>query len=311
LQLRAKLLARVRQYFAERDVLEVETPLLGHAIGTDPQLAFFTTQYHFLPEQQTLFMQTSPEFAMKRLLAANSGSIYQICKAFRNGESGRFHNPEFSILEWYRVGFNLCQLMDDCADLLAYMFDGKPISVERLSYPGLFQRYTGLNALEFSFDDYCHYVQQEKLSEAIDICQQDHATWLDFIFSHRVQPNLGHEVIHMVYDYPACFSSLARLNPNNHQVLERVELFINGVELGNGYYELSNAKEQSHRFDHEMLLRKQNNLPEPVKDLRLIEALSTGLPDCSGMAIGLDRLLMVLADMESIDQVIAFPVNIA
>ncbi|MDO9169199.1 MAG: EF-P lysine aminoacylase EpmA [Methylobacter sp.] len=310
MRLRARMLAELRQFFAERSVLEVETPLLSHTIGTDPQLEFFTTEYCFSPQRQTLFLQTSPEFAMKRLLAAGSGCIYQIGKAFRNGESGRFHNPEFTMLEWYRVGFTLPQLMDEITELFAALFRGKSLQeTQRVSYQNIFVSYTGLDPLIFSYQDYCVFARKSQIPEAVDICGHDHAVWLDFIFSHKVQPHLGENALCMVYGYPACQSSLARINEDNAQIADRVELFMNGVELGNGYYELTDAKEQSRRFDQELSIRKQQKLPVIVKDQRLIAALESGLPECSGMAIGLDRLLALLSGSASLDEVLSFPIR--
>ncbi|MCX7102458.1 MAG: EF-P lysine aminoacylase EpmA [Methylobacter sp.] len=309
LRLRAQTLSRIRQFFSERSVMEVETPLLSHSCGTDPQLAFFTSEYCFSPERQTLFLQTSPEFAMKRLLAAGTGSIYQIGKAFRNGESGRFHNPEFTLLEWYRVGFTLPQLMDEITDLIEALFVGKGLQeTQRISYQDVFFLYTGLNSLEFSYQNYCAYAIESGLSEAISLCEHDHALWLDMLFSHKVQLNLGDNSLCLVYGYPACQSSLARINEHCDQITDRVELFMNGVELGNGYYELTDAKEQSMRFDTELAIRQENNLPIMVKDQRLIDALAAGLPECSGIAIGLDRLLMLLSGSKSIEDVLAFPI---
>jgi len=315
------MLAEIRQFFADRSVLEVETPLLSHSIGTDPHLEFFTTEYLSpgmvcMPEacqeqaRQSLFLQTSPEFAMKRLLAAGSGSIYQIGKAFRNGESGRFHNPEFTMLEWYRVGFTLPQLMDEIAELIGGLFSGQSLQeTQRVSYQDVFASFTGLDALVFSSQDYCAYARESGLSEAVDICGHDHALWLDFLFSHKVQPHLGENALCMVYGYPACQSSLARINEHNRMTTDRVELFINGIELGNGYYELVDAKEQGGRFDKELAIRQQQKLPASVKDLRLIAALESGLPDCSGVAIGLDRLLMLLSGSASIDDVLSFSIH--
>ena len=309
LRLRAQTLSRIRQFFSERSVMEVETPLLSHSCGTDPQLAFFTSEYCLSPERQTLFLQTSPEFAMKRLLAAGTGSIYQIGKAFRNGESGRFHNPEFTLLEWYRVGFTLPQLMDETTDLIEALFVGKGLQeTQRISYQDVFFLYTGLNSLEFSYQNYCAYAIESGLSEAISLCEHDHALWLDLLFSHKVQPNLGDNSLCLVYGYPACQSSLARLNEQNDLITDRVELFMNGVELGNGYYELTDAKEQNERFDAELAIRQKNNLPVIQKDQHLIDALAAGLPECSGIAIGLDRLLMLLSDSKSIDDVLGFPI---
>jgi len=310
LHLRARVLQEIRRFFAERAVLEVETPLLCHGIGTDPQLDFFTTAYCLPPLRQTLFLQTSPEFAMKRLLAAGSGSIYQICKAFRNGESGRFHNPEFTILEWYRLGFSLPQLMDEITELVAVLFAGKGLKpAQRISYQAVFQQHTGLDPLVFSCRDYRAYAVDKHSPEAVELCGDDHALWLDFIFSHKVQPYLGDNALCLVYGYPACQSSLARLNMQNPKITDRVELFINGVELGNGFYELTDAVEQDRRFNEEISTRQQRRLPAPLKDKHLVAALDAGLPDCSGIAIGLDRLLMLLSGSASINEVLAFPVD--
>ena len=308
-RLRAQTLADIRQFFAERSVLEVETPLLSRCTGTDPQLEFYSIAHSLSSQQQTLFLQTSPEFAMKRLLAAGSGSIYQIGKAFRSGESGRFHNPEFTILEWYRVGFTLSQLMDEITELIDGLFKGCSLQrTQRVSYQEVFVSFTGLNPLVFLYQDYCDFARKYQLPEAVDICGHNHALWLDFIFSHKVQPHLGENALCLVFDYPACQASLARINKQNSQVAERVELFINGVELGNGYYELTDAEEQNRRFDRELGIRQQKKLPIAVKDQRLIAALKAGLPECSGVAIGLDRLLMLLSGSASIDEVLSFPI---
>jgi elongation factor P--(R)-beta-lysine ligase len=311
LRLRAQVFEDIRRFFSARAVLEVETPLLGNSSGTDPQLDFFTADYRLTPLQHTLFLQTSPEFAMKRLLAAGSGSIYQISKAFRNGESGRFHNPEFTLLEWYRVGFTLAQLMDEIGELLSVLFDGRKAlkPTQRFSYQAVFHRYTGLNPLEFSYQDYCAYARDKHMPEAVSICGNDHGLWLDFIFSLKVQPQLGENAVCMVFGYPASQSSLARINEFNPKITDRVEVFINGIELGNGYYELTDAKEQERRFDEEIAFRQQRKRPVPVKDKHLIAALEAGLPECSGMAIGLDRLLMLLANSACINDVLNFPID--
>lgn len=313
LRQRAQLLAAIRKFFAQRDVLEVETPLLCRATGTDPNLDFFTSQFHSPPQNLTLFLQTSPEFAMKRLLAAGSGSIYQICKAFRNAEAGRFHNPEFTLLEWYRIGFGLQELMAEVAELLLVLLaDAMPqLSVKQVSYQSLFREMTGLDALSFERSVYRDYANSVGAAEADSLCQDDHALWLDFIFSHRVQNAMPKNVIFFVHGYPAIQSSLARINPQDHRVSERFEVFINGIELGNGFFELNDANEQSARFEREIAYRQQQGLPAVAKDQLFLDALQAGLPDCSGIAIGLDRLLMILTGCSAIEQVIAFPTNIA
>ena len=314
LQLRARVLANIRVFFAEREVLEVETPILGSAIGTDPNLSFFHTQYDAPPLNQRLFLQTSPEFAMKRLLAAGSGSIYQLCKCFRNGEAGRFHNPEFTMLEWYRVGFDLSQLMDETADLLQTLFlkeQGRVFEIQKQSYQAIFQQHTGLDPLQFDYGTYCTYAIKHGLDEAITLCEHSHALWLDYLFSFVIQPQLTGNIIWLIYGYPACQSSLAKLNQEDARITERVEVFIQGVELGNGYYELQNSTEQAQRFDTEVAFRKQHGLAEVVKDERLLAALESGLPECSGIAIGVDRLLMLLSGASSIDHILSFSLSSA
>ena len=309
LQLRARVLAHIRAFFAEREVLEVETPILSSTIGTDPNLSFFNTHYDATPLKQRLFLHTSPEFAMKRLLAAGSGSIYQLCKCFRNGEAGRFHNPEFTMLEWYRVGFDLSQLMDEIANLLQTLFlkeQGRTFDVKRQSYQTVFQHYTGLDPLAFDYDVYCAYAVQHGFSEAIALCEHHHALWLDYLFSFVIQPQLTGDSIWLIYGYPACQSSLAKLNSNDARITERVEVFIQCVELGNGYYELQDATEQAARFEQECSYREQQSLPDVMIDKRLLAALKFGLPECSGMAIGVDRLLMLLLGALSIDEVLSF-----
>ncbi len=303
------MLERIRAFFAQRHVLEVETPILSHASGTDPQLAFFTTTYYSPPQTHTLFLQTSPEFAMKRLLASGCGSIYQICKAFRNNEVGRFHNPEFTLLEWYRVGFDLHDLMDEVEALFNALFGEHLKAPERLAYSTVFAHYTGLDALTFSYHTYCDFAKRENLQDAITLCGENHALWLDFLFSFCVQPHLGKNALCLIYGYPACQSSLARINATNPSITDRVEVFINGVELGNGFYELTHAAEQNARFDAEISARKNDNLPQATKDTRLLAALDAGLPDCAGIAIGLDRVLMILNESASISDVLSFDIQ--
>jgi lysyl-tRNA synthetase class 2 len=246
---------------------------------------------------------------MKRLLASGSGSIYQICKAFRNGEAGRFHNPEFTILEWYRVGFDLTHLMDEVEALFNDLFDNQLGTPQRIAYSTVFAHHTGLDALTFSHQAYCDFAKRENLHDAITLCGESHALWLDFLFSFCVQPHLGKNALCLIYDYPACQSSLARLNVTNPLLTERVEVFINGVELGNGFYELTHAAEQNARFDAEIAMRKNEHLPLAIKDTRLISALEAGLPDCAGIAIGLDRLLMMLEKSAAISDVLSFDVT--
>lgn len=244
---------------------------------------------------------------MKRLLAAGSGSIYQVCKAFRNGEAGRWHNPEFTILEWYRLDFDLPQLMDEVAALLTTVLGELPVN--RISYQQLFQRVTGLDPLCFSRDDYGQYAVNHGLAEADRLCEGQHEQWLDLLFSHCVQPAMQPQTIYLVYDYPAIQSSLARISTEDPRVAERFEVFVNGAELGNGFHELRDAGEQDARFEREIAFRQRQGLPAVEKDRLFLDALTAGLPDCSGVAIGLDRLLMMISSCDAIEQVLAFPIS--
>lgn len=307
LQLRAAMLHEIRAYFYAQNVLEVETPILCHSIGTDPYLDFFATTMGGME----LYLQTSPEFSMKRLLAAGSGSIYQITKSFRQGESGCYHNPEFTLLEWYRVGFDLHALMDDAEGLLVPLLAKNVFlrTTQRLSYVEVFEKYTGLNPLEFSLPKYQQVAEDFGLYDAHNVCANDHSLWLDFLFSLCVQKKLVKNQLCMIYNYPACLPSLARLNKDNNLLVDRVELFINGVEIANGYFELTDADEQEARFEQEILQREKNKAFAVEKDRRLLSALKSGLADCSGIAIGLDRLLMVLGEKEKIDDVLSFSIS--
>jgi lysyl-tRNA synthetase class 2 len=313
LRKRAGLLAAIRRFFEAREVLEVETPLLCAAPVTDPHLHAFFTRLRLPGETggRALYLQTSPEFAMKRLLAAGSGSIYQICKAFRNEESGRHHNPEFTLLEWYRVGFSLADLMDEIEALFAEVCrDELPLATaERFTYREVFDRHLGLDPLTAGLADFAARARELGLPEAEALCGEDRAVWLDLLFSYFVQPHLGQGRVTFVHDYPAFLPSLARKRPDDSRVVERVEVFLAGLELGNGFHELADGEEQEARFDADLAQRRAQGLPLPPKDERLLAALRAGLPDCSGVAIGLDRLLMLLIGVGSIDGVLGFPVE--
>lgn len=309
LRQRARLLKDIRAFFESREVLEVETPLLCHATGTDPQLAFFASRFDCPPHHETLYLQTSPEFAMKRLLAAGSGSIFQICKAFRNGEAGRYHNPEFTLLEWYRVGFVLDDLMNELAELLATVLRDSlgVLPICKIAYQSLFQEITGLDPLMFCRDAYRAFAERQGFVEADRLCEDDHALWLDFLFTHCVQTAMLPRTLYLLHGYPAIQPSLARIYPDDPRIAERFEVFIDGIELGNGFFELNDALEQEARFEREIAYRQAQGLPAVAKDRRFLDAIAHGLPDCSGVAIGLDRLSMLALGADSIGEVLAFP----
>jgi lysyl-tRNA synthetase class 2 len=309
---RAEALTKIRRFFDERGVLEVETPLLGQAAGTDPHLQLFNTTFRQPGQIEgiSLYLQTSPEFAMKRLLASGSGSIYQICKAFRNEECGHHHNPEFTLLEWYRIGFGLDQLIDEIEALLIVLFGGQRElnPAKRISYRQLFEERVGIDPLLDDLQAFAESANRHNLSEATALCGEDKNIWLDLLFSHIVQPSMERGRVYFIYDYPACLPSLARKKSGDEAIVERVEVFLDGLELGNGFHELADSCEQERRFDADLAIRRKAGLPLPPKDQRLLDALAHGLPDCSGVAIGLDRLLMLVTGAEEIAQVLTFPI---
>lgn len=307
LRLRARVLAVIRAFFAERGVLEVETPILSCATATDPHLDSLATRYTGpgAAAGQTLYLQTSPEFAMKRLLAAGSGPIYQLAKVFRNGESGRRHNPEFTLLEWYRPGFDPKALMDEVDALVASVL-GTP-AAERLSYAEAFIRYAGIDPHAAATAELQRIASVENFSESLSLSGDDNDGWLDLLLTHLVEPHLGRERPAFIFDYPPSQAALARIRSGNPSVAERFELYIDGIELGNGYHELGDAHEQRRRFEADRARRRNAGLPDAPVDERLLAALEHGLPGCSGVALGVDRLIMIAARARTIDEVMAFP----
>jgi len=310
LRTRAALLAQVRRFFAERGVLEVETPLLSSGVGTDPALEPLQTNFTGPGHAAglRLFLQTSPEFAMKRLLAAGSGPIYQICKAFRNGELGRRHNPEFSILEWYRPGWDHDRLIEELIDLVRSLLDPQ-LPVERIEYCDLFHRRWGLDPLEAPLEALRAVAVAEGIPGAASIDLQDRDQWLDLLLSQILEPELGRGCLTVLEHYPASQAALARLHPQDPRLAHRFELYCEGLELANGYHELADAAEQRQRFQLDRELRLRRGQPELPGDQRLLAALEAGLPDCSGVAVGLDRILMLRSGAQSIEQVLAFPLS--
>ncbi|PSJ38711.1 elongation factor P--(R)-beta-lysine ligase [Zobellella taiwanensis] len=308
LRRRAELLALIRAFFAARDVLEVDTPTLAAAGVTDVHLDNFVTRFvgPGMARGLDLYLQTSPEFHMKRLLAAGSGPIYQICKAYRNEESGRLHNPEFTMLEWYRPGFDHHQLMDEMAELLQAVLDCD--SPERLTYQQAFTTTLGICPLSASLDE----LRRAGLGLGADDLiarEEDRDTLLQLLFALGVEPRVGQAVPCFVYHFPASQAALARLSPQDPRVAERFEVYFKGIELANGFHELSDAAEQRRRFEQDNRLRRGRGLPERPVDEYLLAALEAGLPDCAGVALGVDRLIMLAQGAERLEQVIAFTVT--
>ncbi len=297
---RAQLLRRVRDFFAARDVLEVETPLLGRAFGTDPAIQPFVVR----EDTATWYLQSSPEFYMKRLLAADSGPIYQISKAFRQGEAGRRHNPEFTLLEWYRPGFSAVDLMDELADLMRYLL-GTVLEVQNCPYAELFAQTLQLDIFAADAGALRDCAVAQQIPDAADLVLERDA-WLDLLWAECIEPQLPPEQLTFVTDYPASQAALAELNAQDPRTAARFELYYAGLELANGFQELTDAAAQAARFNADNVQRQRAGQPILPLDTRFIAALQHGLPRCAGVAVGLDRVLLAQLELSSLDQVQTF-----
>jgi lysyl-tRNA synthetase class 2 len=306
LELRAGLLQQIRSFMSARGILEVDTPILSQAAVTDPNLHSFATHFQHPAgrNMRTLYLSTSPEFAMKRLLAYGSGPIYQISHVFRDAEVGRLHNPEFTMLEWYRPGLDEHGLMDEIDELLLELHIS---SAHRKKYADVFTEATGMDPHGADVT----LLQKAAKDNGLVTRMEDRAGLLDFLFNRLVAEKLGCDRPVFIHDYPACQCALARLSSDDPPVARRFELFINGMEIANGFYELTDAGEQRRRFTEDNLRRREMGLPEALIDERLLQALSHGLPECAGVAMGIDRLLMARQGYDDIRQVIAFPIDAA
>ena len=301
LQARARLLQTIRKFFAERGVMEVETPVLGHGTVTDVYLDSYSVPA-MGASGKTGYLQTSPEYAMKRLLASGSGPIYQICKAFRREEVSKQHNPEFTMLEWYRPGYSLTQLMDEVGDLLEKVAGCS--AIPRFTYRQLFEEHLQIDP---------HRITPQQLRElllkhvTVDVSGLDDTDCLQLLMSQYIEPILPSACF--VYDYPVEQAALAQINSDEtgQRVARRFELYGGGMELANGYHELSDADEQQKRFYRDKARRSELGLPDIAEDQRLLAALGHGIPDCTGVALGVDRLLMVMLGVSSIQDVLSFP----
>jgi lysyl-tRNA synthetase class 2 len=302
LQKRALVLAQIRSFFAKRGVLEVETPLLCPSCAPEAMIEPFYTEYHG-PNPCRLYLQASPELAMKRLLAAGSGPIFQLSRAFRDGEAGRLHNPEFTLLEWYRPAYDHHALMDEVDQLLQEILG--TLQAERLTYQQVFLSETDLDPLDSPLPQVREYAAQWGL----DTAELDRDTCLQLILTHQIEPTLGQGCPTFIYDYPASQAALARRNPDNPAVAERFEVYVRGVELANGFHELADPVEQRQRFEAELTQRRALGLVTPPLDENFFAALESGLPDCSGVALGVDRLAMLAAGASSLAEIMAFPLD--
>ena len=301
LQQRAGLLARIREFFAARQVLEVETPLLSRSTVTDVFIQSLSVSSPSAGSPEPFFLQTSPEFAMKRLLAHGSGPIYQICKAFRYDEVSRCHNPEFTMLEWYRPGFSMDELMDEVEQLLRELLACGPIP--RIPYRDLFEQHLGVDPHRARAAEL-----RDLLREQMELASEDLSTTdcLQLLMSTRIEPQLAEYCF--VHDYPVAQAALAELRQDDsgQAVACRFELYGQGMELANGYQELTDSREQRQRFEADLATRRRLGLPTYTPDHKLLAALEHGLPRCAGVALGVDRLLMLHCQLPDIEQAISF-----
>nr|WP_314263930.1 elongation factor P--(R)-beta-lysine ligase [uncultured Moellerella sp.] len=307
---RAKIMAEIRRFFSDRCVLEVETPVMSQATVTDIHLVPFETQFvgPGAADGIKLYLMTSPEYHMKRLLAAGSGPIYQLGRSFRNEEAGRYHNPEFSMLEWYRPHYDMYRLINEVDDLLQQILDCE--SAELLSYQQAFLRHLDLDPLSAEKSELREVAARLDLSNVADD-EEDRDILLQLLFTVGVEPHIGKEKPAVVYHFPASQASLAEISAEDHRVAERFEVYFKGIELANGFRELTDAGEQRQRFEQDNRRRAALGLSVQPIDEHLLSALTHGLPECSGVALGVDRMIMLALKAEKISDVIAFPVMIA
>jgi lysyl-tRNA synthetase class 2 len=308
---RAQLLARARGFFAARGVLEVDTPLLINAPVSDVHLTSATVE--LAPPQagspaQQYFLHTSPEYAMKRLLAAGSGDIYQICHVVRGLEFGRLHNPEFTLIEWYRCGFSLAALMEEVEALVRLLLGPQAAArrTERLSYREAFRRELKLDPFSADLGTLAQAAATAGFSGGAESGRDE---YLEVLMGAQIGPRLGQGALTFIDGYPASQAALARLDPRAPEAALRFELYADGIELANGFHELAAAAEQRARFERDNLERRRAGLPVHAPDERLLAALESGLPDCAGVALGFDRTLMLACGAADIDEVLAFPTS--
>lgn len=307
LRLRASLNRLMREFFHARDVLEVETPMMSRAGNTDANIASFSLDFSGRTDgaPRTRWLRTSPEFPLKRLLAAGVGDCYELGRVFRDGEAGGRHNPEFTMLEWYRVGWTLEPLIDETVALVqaALSMIGREATVSRIRFRDLYLQRLGFDPMTADLDA----LRNAAAGIAIDGEGLTRDDWLDLLMTHRLQPAFGRDGILVVQDYPATQSALARVvERDGVPVAERFELYLGALELANGYHELTDAVEQRRRFERDMAVRQARGDIAPPMDEALLAALEHGMPSCAGVALGVDRLLMAMRDTPRIAEVLAF-----
>ena len=306
LRLRARLNRLVRDFFDARGVLEVETPVMSRAGNTDPNIASFTVEFGGRTDgaPRTRWLRTSAEFPMKRLLAEGIGDCYELGRVFRDGEAGGRHNPEFTMLEWYRLGWTLEPLVDETAALVqaALALVGRTATLRRASFREVYSEALGLDPMTAPLAEL-----QAAFGGGIDPEGLTRDDWLDLLMTHRIQPRFADGELLAMHDYPASQCALAKVaRRGDVDVAERFELYLGPLELANGYHELTDAAEQRMRFERDHAVRAARGAVRPPIDEALLDALAAGMPACSGVALGIDRLLMAMLGTGAIADVLAY-----
>ena len=301
LRRRADLYALIRRFFAERNVLEVETPILSSGANTDPNIQSFSTRFSGRGAGER-WLRTSSEFAQKRLLVSGIGDCYELGRVFRDGEAGRRHNPEFTMLEWYRVGRDHHWLAGETVEIIRAALGraGKSADVFQTTYSDLFTSTIGVDP----FVDTIETLRAALGDVAIDPSGLTRDDWFDLLLTHRIQPRFPHNRITVVIGYPPTQCALAQVRDG---VAERFEVYVGTHELANGYHELTDPAEQRRRFERDNERRRERGLPTVPIDENLLRALERGPPDCAGVALGVERLLMAMSGSDNIADVLAFP----
>ncbi len=298
LRQRAKILAEIRSFFVKRDYLEVETPIMAHFGITDPHLANIPAIFR----KETFQLQTSPEYHMKRLLAAGSGPIFQLARVFRDDELGRWHNPEFTLLEWYQLGIDHHAMMDEVDDFLQIIMKSGPM--QKATYQDIFLKYCDLDPFTSTLNDLRHRLKRFGLDNVLTAQEVNTDIYLFLLMTHVIEPELAKETMPIaIYHFPPSQAALAQVNEG---IAERFEVYFKGVELANGFHELINAEAQVVRFKQDLHLRAKLGVNEPPLDNYFIQALNHGLPPCSGVAVGIDRLIALRLGHSSITDTLAF-----
>lgn len=308
LKKRGEIVREIREFFYKKNVLEVETPALSQATVTDVHLHTFDTKFvgPGYAQGQRLFLQTSPEFHMKRLLCAGSGSIFQISKSFRNEESGRYHNPEFTMLEWYQSDYDHLQLINEVDELLQRVL--KTAACDIKTYQQVFIDHIGFDPLIDDIEKVRRVALSYDLGDFV-ATETNIDTLLQCLFCFVIEPLIGLKKPIAIYNFPASQAALAKIDENDNRVAQRFEFYFQGIELANGFNELQDAQEQLSRFEHDNVNRQEEGLLLQPIDHHLINALTHGLPDCAGVALGIDRLIMLALKKKHINEVISFDVN--